>query len=1027
MGGLDNAGDILNTNSRTLAPAAVGSQVVLMSIVSIIYEPKVKYHVGNKPPPRINDSVLFGWLPPLLHTKEPELVEKIGLDAVTFLRFLRLLRWLFTGLIIWLVHINWTQVVRLRREWYRSPEYLQSFYARTLTVRHVPKKYQSDMGIKDIFESVHVPYPTTSVHIGRRVGKLPELIDYHNDTVRELEQYLVKYLEGWEDRQETANSQSSKRTEAAIEEYRSQIDTRKAENYGFASMAAVPYAHIVAKLLNGKHPKGTDIELAPNPKDIIWENMNKSEGALARKKLTGFLFLALVCFFNTVPLFIISVLANLDSLTAYVTFLAEWSSSSPTSFAFVSGVLPPAVSGLFGFFLPVIMRWLTQYMGALTHSRLDRAVVARYFAFLVISQLIIFTLIGVIFNSVKQIVAQIGKKSFNEIISNLDTLPDTINRTYIDQASYWLTFFPLRGFLVVFDLAQIINLLWLSFKTHVFGRTPRDIREWTQPPIFPYAVYYGNTLFMGSVGLVFAPLAPLVPLAAAIVFWMSSFVYKYQLMFVFVSKVETGGRMWNVLMNRLLFCVALMQALLILTIGLQYGFKSLQWLITIPPIIIVAAYKIYANKVFDSAFRYYNPSEEELRLAKVHSERADNKGNKLGKRFGHPALHADLFTPMLHANMMPLLGQVYKGKIGRDQAKLDEYGGQKMDAQVVEGGIRIAAIDQRDLEYDPVQYQRDRGELDWDARSMNSTVMLDNGPPNPNFYGSSTTLLNSYDRDRYLAGGSSSTPPAENFELTTMDSPREPLLSPRSQMYYQQQQGYDSSQSLAPSIPPTMYNDGAMREAPVHRPQGSQSSFHAGVPMDRTMSSFQQERSGSPFVERRSGSPLDDRTASPRPYANQQRQYSHDRGPSGGSGNMAGRGAYREANRRFRPSTHPQGPQSSQGVGTLFYSKMGSTRLYSKGRVLGHKRAKRNSRPNTSLLQIEGVATKEDAQFYLGKRVAYVYKAKREVKGSKVRVIWGRVTRPHGSSGVVKSKFRSNLPPRAFGASVRVMLYPSTI
>lgn len=44
------------------------------------------------------------------------------------------------------------------------------------------------------------------------------------------------------------------------------------------------------------------------------------------------------------------------------------------------------------------MRWLTQYMGALTHSKLDRAVIARYFAFLVISQLVIFTLLGVIFS-----------------------------------------------------------------------------------------------------------------------------------------------------------------------------------------------------------------------------------------------------------------------------------------------------------------------------------------------------------------------------------------------------------------------------------------------------------------------------------------------------------------------------------------------------------------------------------------------------------------------------------------------------
>ncbi|PVG02016.1 60S ribosomal protein L33-A-like protein [Serendipita vermifera] len=106
---------------------------------------------------------------------------------------------------------------------------------------------------------------------------------------------------------------------------------------------------------------------------------------------------------------------------------------------------------------------------------------------------------------------------------------------------------------------------------------------------------------------------------------------------------------------------------------------------------------------------------------------------------------------------------------------------------------------------------------------------------------------------------------------------------------------------------------------------------------------------------------------------------------------------------------------------------MGSTRLYAKGRVLGHKRGKRNSRPNTSLLQIEGVADSKDAQFYLGKRVAYVYRAKREIGGSKVRVIWGRVTRPHGNSGVVKSKFNSNLPPLAFGASVRIMLYPSNL
>jgi len=102
--------------------------------------------------------------------------------------------YIVTLILMVLLYFHWFEMYRLRKQWFRSREYQNAFYARTLLITNIPSKYRSEEGLWKIFQGMELKTQVTSVHIGKAVGMLPDLVEKHNQNVREFESLLVRHM-----------------------------------------------------------------------------------------------------------------------------------------------------------------------------------------------------------------------------------------------------------------------------------------------------------------------------------------------------------------------------------------------------------------------------------------------------------------------------------------------------------------------------------------------------------------------------------------------------------------------------------------------------------------------------------------------------------------------------------------------------------------------------------------------------------------------------------------------------------------
>ncbi|ORY82107.1 hypothetical protein BCR37DRAFT_380043 [Protomyces lactucae-debilis] len=698
---------------------------------TVVYAPKLKYADEKFAPPKLNNAP-WAWIKPVLRVKEDYMLERIGLDAVIFLRFLRMCRnyllfltvlgcgvlipvnligtnklsssntngtnpllklstaglygsWLyahigmsyiFTLALLLLIWHNQKRVIQLRRKYFASDEFQASLHSRTLMLIDLPSQARSDAALAERASTLKQAKPYSQVQMGRDVGKIPALIESHEAAVRKLEGYLASYLKNPDKlpaKRPTHKGQDAidyyssrvRSLEKQIEVARDEYEAFRTKPYGFISYPAIPQAHAVAKANKGD----SNVFLAPKPRDIIWKNMGTRQSTRTSNRIFGNVLFVFMCILWTVPNALVATfLQNIYNLGYVWPWFQGRINANPKLWAAVQGVLAPLILTLFFLLLPVLMRRLSQFSGSLTKTSRERNVFHKLYLFFFVNNFVIFTLFGVVWSFVVSSIVQTaqdqtGFAGFWRALKKSDFFAGASN-AIINTSTFWILYVAQRNLGCFVDLVQIWILVLKWVKRTFFSPSPREMIEWSAPQPFDYASYYNSFLYNFTIVVTYAAIAPLILPFGLLYFVISGVTYKYTLLYVSITKVESGGSFWRVLVNRLLWILALANLVLFVVIWIKIRIYTA---IAVAPIfVLLIAFKLFLWKKYDTVFEYCLEEASESQVPMVHKN--DAKKDRLRQRFGHPALTQPLMVPMVYEKSRHLLRQVYKGRLTDDES-----------------------------------------------------------------------------------------------------------------------------------------------------------------------------------------------------------------------------------------------------------------------------------------------------------------------------------------------------------------------
>ncbi|KAL8847156.1 MAG: hypothetical protein Q9221_007786 [Calogaya cf. arnoldii] len=349
----------------------------------------------------------------------------------------------------------------------------------------------------------------------RPTHRLKPLIGKKVDTINWCRSELERLIPKIDALQATHRAGNGKFIPAVFVEFYQQSDAQSA----FQSLTHHQALHMTPKFIG------------VNPEEVIWKNLKITWASRVIRNIMVIAFVIVLIVFWSIPVGFVGILSNIKSLIELAPFLSFLNNIPPTIFGLIQGLLPAVLLAVLMALVPIILRLAAKIGGAPSLSAVELRTQNFYFGFQVVQVFLVTTLTSA------------ASASVTGILCKPMDAPNLLATNLPKASNFYIAYFILQGLTISSGaLLGIAGLIIFRLLGAFLDTTPRKMyKRWSTLAHLGWGSVFPVYTNLAVIAITYSIIAPLVLGFATIGLYLIYLAYRYNLLFVFNSHVDTKG------------------------------------------------------------------------------------------------------------------------------------------------------------------------------------------------------------------------------------------------------------------------------------------------------------------------------------------------------------------------------------------------------------------------------------------------------------------------------------------------------